>query len=220
MKARVGALLAAALVVACSTARGPERRDSRGVEAPPAVAAPPAVRTPPAPAVPPTLPPPPSTGAELGAGPPPAPTPVPDPGRATRREPSAAPAMRAAPGAGAAGVRARPPAPTSTAAIDRATEPRGPGSEPPGVPPPVLSPKVDDEARVTSHVTARLDQAGRVIDQIDPAKLSPDQREMVVWIREFVSKAKDALSNKDYPRAEVLSEKASTLARELAPARP
>jgi hypothetical protein len=82
----------------------------------------------------------------------------------------------------------------------------------------VLAPQVDDEAQVTSHVTARLGHAGRVVDRIDVTKLSPDQREMFASIRDFVSKARDALSSKDYPRAEVLSEKASTLADELAAA--
>jgi hypothetical protein len=80
----------------------------------------------------------------------------------------------------------------------------------------VLSPRIDDEEQVTSHVTARLGHARRIVDRIDLTKLSPDQREMFVSIYDFVAKARNALSSKDYPRADVLSKKASTLADELA----
>lgn len=221
MNAPGRALLAAALLVACSTAREPARPEPDGMAGPPpSVSAPPVASAPTVkarPAAAPGQPGPPSRGSHTAVVPPPSPRPRPpalEPGRAVQSQPALSPAARSAalPSAAPA-ARPRPPASASTAAI----EPRGP-AHPPSVPLPVLSPQVDDEERVASDITARLGHAGRVIDHIDPHRLSPDQREMFASIRDFVSKARDALSSRDYPRAEVLSEKASTLANELATA--
>lgn len=88
-------------------------------------------------------------------------------------------------------------------------------------PPPeprVLSLQVDDEARLTNEVNARLGHAGRVIDQIDPKRLASDHREMFASVQDFLAKAKEALVNRDLPRAAVLSDKAAKLADELAAA--
>jgi hypothetical protein len=86
----------------------------------------------------------------------------------------------------------------------------------PPPPAPVLSPQVSEEERLTKEVNARLGRAERVIEQIDPARLDEDHRQMFASIQDYVSKAREAISNKDLPRAGVLSEKASTLADELA----
>jgi len=219
MNAPSRALVAAALLVACSTAREPAGPGRGGMaEPPPPVSAPPDASAPTVnsrPAVAPSQPGPSSRGSQTTVVAPLSPrpsSPALDAGRAVQGQPALSPAARSAVlRSGAPAARPRPPGPAGTAAI----EPRGP-SPVPSLPLPVLSPQVEDEERVASDVTARLGYAGRVIDHIDPHRLSPDQREMFASIRDFVSKARDALSIRDYPRADVLSEKASTLANELA----
>jgi len=83
-------------------------------------------------------------------------------------------------------------------------------------PAPVVSPRTEDEDRVTREVSERLAQARRLVAQIDPAKLAGDQREIFTNIQDFLVKAGEALSAKDLPRARILADKASKLAGDLA----
>ncbi|HET7874181.1 MAG TPA: hypothetical protein VFN71_01545 [Methylomirabilota bacterium] len=76
-----------------------------------------------------------------------------------------------------------------------------------------------DEARLEKEVNARLERASRIVDRIDPARLGKDHREMLTALLDFVTRAKEALSSRDLPRADVLSDKAVKLADELAGAR-
>ncbi len=106
-----------------------------------------------------------------------------------------------------------PPAPNASAP---APEPPPTAAPAPPSSPPVVSPRVDNEEKATREVNARLARAGQVIDQIDSGKLAKEQREVFSSIRDFISKASEALQAKDVPRAQILADKASKLADDLA----
>jgi hypothetical protein len=63
---------------------------------------------------------------------------------------------------------------------------------------------------------ARLARAGEVMGQIDSSKLGHEQQEMLSGLKDFISKAAEALRARDVPRAQVLADKASRLADDLA----
>ena len=86
----------------------------------------------------------------------------------------------------------------------------------PAPPPPVVAVRVPHEEQIAEEVTQRVTRAQEIIDKIDAAKLSRDQREILSSIQDFVTKARDAYQTKDMPRAQVLAEKASRLADDLA----
>jgi hypothetical protein len=91
--------------------------------------------------------------------------------------------------------------------------------EPPQAPPPpVVAARVPNEDQIAQEVNQRVTKAQEIIDKIDAGKLSRDQREILLSIQDFVEKARDAYQAKDIPRAQVLAEKASKLAEDLAAA--
>jgi hypothetical protein len=65
-------------------------------------------------------------------------------------------------------------------------------------------------------VKARLARADEVMGQIDSSKLGNEQQEMLSGLKDFISKATEALRARDVPRAQVLADKASRLADDLA----
>jgi hypothetical protein len=75
---------------------------------------------------------------------------------------------------------------------------------------------VPDEERVAQEVNVRLARAGHIVAEIDPARLGGDQREIFWSIQAFLGRAREALSARDLPRAQVLAEKAARLADDLA----
>jgi tetrahydromethanopterin S-methyltransferase subunit A len=78
--------------------------------------------------------------------------------------------------------------------------------------------RVPNEDQIAQEVTQRVARAQEIIEKIDAAKLSRDQREILSSIKDFVTKAREAYQTKDMPRAQVLAEKASRLADDLAAA--
>jgi len=95
-------------------------------------------------------------------------------------------------------------------------KPRPVKKEPP--PPPVLSPQVggqEDEERLKQEASGRIEKAEHMVKQIDQQKLAKEQQETFLTIQSFLSKAKEALSIKDFPRAFNLADKAQVLADEL-----
>lgn len=144
----------------------------------------------------------------------------------------AAPRPGAAQAPAAAGVPpaapelpSRPPSPPPPAPVPPAAPKATPGpavASPTPAPkassqsPPHVAPRVDNEERVAREISARLVRAGQVIEQIDPAKLAKEQREMFSGVQDFISKATEALQAKDVPRAQILADKASKLADDLA----
>lgn len=103
----------------------------------------------------------------------------------------------AAPPAGAAPIPSAPPSPP---------------------PPPVLqvSPRIDNEETAVRNVNSRLARAGELAAQVDASKLGTQQQEMLSGLKDFISKAAEALKARDIPRAQVLADKASRLADDLA----
>ena len=107
--------------------------------------------------------------------------------------------------------------PPRTANVTPSSPP--PSSIPPPAPsaPPLVTPQVESgEDKAIREVNARLARANQVVAQIDTTKLNGDQQEMLSGIRDFISKANDALQAHDVPRAQVLADKASRLADDLA----
>jgi hypothetical protein len=79
----------------------------------------------------------------------------------------------------------------------------------------VLSLQLDDEQRLQRQAQSRIDDAERLVGQIDQKKLGGEQRENFLTIQSFVAKAKEALSARDVQRAYTLADKARLLAEEL-----
>ena len=107
--------------------------------------------------------------------------------------------------------------PPRTANVTPSSPP--PSSIPPPAPstPPLVTPRVESgEDKAVREVNARLARANQVVAQIDTTKLNGDQQEMLSGIRDFIAKANDALQAHDVPRAQVLADKASRLADDLA----
>ena len=61
-----------------------------------------------------------------------------------------------------------------------------------------------------------LTRANEVVAQADPSRLGSEQQEMLSGLKDFISKAGEALRARDVPRAQVLAGKASRLAEDLA----
>ena len=101
-----------------------------------------------------------------------------------------------------------PPVPPPPAVVEPAPAP----------PPPVVVARVPHEDQITQEVSVRVAKIQEIIDRIDAAKLTRDQREILSSIKDFIAKAKEASQAKDMPRAQVLAEKASKLADDLAAA--
>lgn len=87
---------------------------------------------------------------------------------------------------------------------------------PPLPPVPQVSPHIDNEDQAVRDVKARLARADEIMGQIDSSKLGNAQQEMLSGLKDFVSKATEALRARDLPRAQVLADKASRLADDLA----
>ncbi len=113
------------------------------------------------------------------------------------------------------------PPPDAGRAQPTAALPPRPGPAPlpptPPLPPaPQVSPHIDNEDQAVRDVKTRLARAGEVMGQIDSSKLGQEQQEMLSGLRDFISKAAEALRARDVPRAQVLADKASRLADDLA----
>lgn len=61
-----------------------------------------------------------------------------------------------------------------------------------------------------------MTRANEFVAQVDQSKLGSEQQEMLSGLKDFVSKAAEALRARDVPRAQVLADKASRLAEDLA----
>lgn len=61
----------------------------------------------------------------------------------------------------------------------------------------------------------RIDETERLVRRIDQKKLVGDQHQNFLTIQSFVTKAKEALSQRDVQRAFTLADKARLLAEEL-----
>jgi len=87
----------------------------------------------------------------------------------------------------------------------------------PALPPaPQVSPRIDNEDQAVRGVKTQLNRANEVVAQVDPAKLGSEQQEMLSGLKDFIAKAGEALRARDVPRAQVLADKASRLAEDLA----
>jgi hypothetical protein len=114
--------------------------------------------------------------------------------------------------------------PAPTAPPPRTTSLPPPAPPTPVVPPPasvppprpqVLSPQLEDEQRIQRQAQSRIDEAERLVRQIDQKKLAGEQQQNFLTIQSFVTKAKEALSQRDVQRAFTLADKARLLAEEL-----
>lgn len=87
----------------------------------------------------------------------------------------------------------------------------------PTLPPaPQVSPRIDNEDQAVRGVKSQLTRANEVVAQVDPNRLGSEQQEMLSGLKDFITKAGEALRARDVPRAQVLADKASRLAEDLA----
>lgn len=102
-----------------------------------------------------------------------------------------------------------PPAPPALPSHGRSSQKR--------ISPPVLAPQVtrDQELQLTQEAQASITSVEKAVADIDAAGLDADDRETLGTIQTFIMKAKAALSEKDFPRALNLAEKARVLAKDL-----
>ncbi|HUG35974.1 MAG TPA: hypothetical protein VML54_03430 [Candidatus Limnocylindrales bacterium] len=117
--------------------------------------------------------------------------------------------------------------PAGVPAPPRAVVPPRPVSPPPPpaavpppapvVPPPMLSPEIgtEEQRRLTREAQARIAGAERLVARLDRDKLGRQQQETFSTIQSFLVKAREAMTERDYPRALVLADKARVLAEEL-----
>jgi len=84
-------------------------------------------------------------------------------------------------------------------------------------PPPLLSPQVSPEleGRLVDEATAKIQGAERTLQAIDTGKLANDQQETYQTIHSFLTQAREALAQKDFPQALNLAQKAQILSGEL-----
>ena len=84
-------------------------------------------------------------------------------------------------------------------------------------PPPRLSPQVssDQEERLMNEATTKIQGAERTLLSIDERNLTSDQQETFHAIQTFLTEARGALTQKDFPRAINLAQKAQVLSEEL-----
>ena len=92
-----------------------------------------------------------------------------------------------------------------------------PTREEPPSPPRLLSSQVgrEEEQRLKQQAASRIEGTEQMVRQINAKKLAKDQEEVFSTIRSFLSKAKEAIALKDFPRAFALADKAGILAEEL-----
>ena len=79
----------------------------------------------------------------------------------------------------------------------------------------MLSPQLEDEHHIQRQAQHRIEEAERLVRQIDQKKLVGDQQQNFRTIQSFVAKAKEALSVRDVQRAFTLADKARLLAEDL-----
>lgn len=87
-------------------------------------------------------------------------------------------------------------------------------------PPPLLSPQVSPEleGKLVDEANAKIQGAERTLQSIDTGKLANDQQETYQTIHSFLSQAREALAQKDFPQALNLAQKAQILSSELSKA--
>jgi hypothetical protein len=83
--------------------------------------------------------------------------------------------------------------------------------------PRVLAPHVssEDERRIQSETQRRIDGTERLMRHIDQGRLGEDQQRNLLTVQSFLTKAREALSERDMQRAMTLADKAYLLADEL-----
>jgi len=110
-----------------------------------------------------------------------------------------------------------PPVPTTTRP---ATPPKEVPAAPtaPTPPPAVLSPGASPEAerRLIATAQSRIDGAEHLVRAIETKPMPADQQESFATIQSFLTKAREAMSAKDFQRAFTLADKAHQLAEDLA----
>lgn len=81
----------------------------------------------------------------------------------------------------------------------------------------LLSPTITDDHKdkMETEVTTKIRHTEQLVANVDQKQLTAEQNETLSTIQSFLSKAKDALQQKDMPRALNLAGKAQTLAQEL-----
>jgi hypothetical protein len=118
-----------------------------------------------------------------------------------------------------------PPPPTAKAPAAKAprrvapsVQDAKPAAKPPDVEEPLLlSPEMAQhrQDKIENDVTAMIEHTEQLVARVHLSRLTSQQTETFSTIQSFISKAKEALQQKDMPRALNLAEKAEALAQDL-----
>jgi hypothetical protein len=73
-----------------------------------------------------------------------------------------------------------------------------------------------DPAAATRQVRDSMERAGRTLAQIDYGKLPKPSQLQYDMAKRFIEQSEEALKNKNFTAAQLMAEKAETIARELA----
>jgi outer membrane biosynthesis protein TonB len=121
--------------------------------------------------------------------------------------------------------QARPPRPQNQAAKEAAkTDPKvdplpeapaPPVATPPPVTPQLRMPEGSDAAATARQARDTIERTRRVLNGIDPARLSSDNQKVLTNAKAFTTQAEEALNAGNVVFAKELAEKAERLAKEL-----
>lgn len=114
----------------------------------------------------------------------------------------------------------QPPSPSKSSSV-----PPSPSSakgipvpqSPPKETPPVLTPEISEKenGQMIEDFTTRVKETEKLLTKINQTALTKEQQDTLVTVQNFLSKAKEAFAQKDYPMALNLAEKAHTLTSEI-----
>jgi hypothetical protein len=94
-------------------------------------------------------------------------------------------------------------------------------AKPPVAPPPVApAPELrtidtTDDAKATRQVRDTMERAGRTLAQIDYGRLAKASQLQYDMAKRFIEQSEEALKNKNFTAAQLMAEKAETIAKEL-----
>lgn len=109
------------------------------------------------------------------------------------------------------------PKPPQQGAVAPGEEEAKPAAPPPPVAPAPELRTIDtlDPAAATRQVRDSMERAGRTLGQIDYGKLPKPSQLQYDMAKRFIEQSEEALKNKNFTAAQLMAEKAETIAREL-----
>jgi len=149
-----------------------------------------------------------------------APMPEPDDASVTDGEPEQVPPLprqsRTTPRDNAPRSEPKPPQQGAPGPVEAEAKPATTAQPPPVTPAPELrTMDTRDPALATRQVRDTMERAGRILAQIDYGKLPKASQLQYDMAKRFIEQSEEALKNKNFTAAQLMAEKAETIAKEL-----